>query len=90
MKKADWEGFSADLDSNIEEVDAILENYERFVEMLRMTSRKQIPRGYRLLRSADYMGGETRVHFSVIRQGRFSLLKKQRKQSNINNMYNKQ
>ena len=26
LKKADWEGFSADLDSNIEEVDAIPEN----------------------------------------------------------------
>ena len=45
MKKADWEGFSVDLDSNIEEVDAILENGERFVEMLRMASRKHIPRG---------------------------------------------
>ena len=47
LKKADWEGFSADLDSNIEEVDAIRENYERFVEMLRMASRKRIPRGCR-------------------------------------------
>ena len=37
----------ADLDSNIEEVDAIPENYERFVEMLRMASRKHIPRGCR-------------------------------------------
>ena len=34
LKKAEWEGFSADLDSNNEEVDAIPENYERFVEML--------------------------------------------------------
>ena len=42
MKKADWEGFSADLDSNIEEVDTILENYERFIEMLRMVSIKHI------------------------------------------------
>ena len=47
LKKADWEGFSGDLDSNIEEVDAIPENYERFVEMLRMASRKHIPRGCR-------------------------------------------
>ena len=31
LKKADWEEFSADLDSNIEEVDVITENYERFV-----------------------------------------------------------
>ena len=55
LKKANWEGFSADLDSNIEEVDAIPENYERFVEMLRMTSRKHIPRGCR----SNYMPGLT-------------------------------
>ena len=45
LKKADWEGFSADLDSNIEEVDAIPENYERFVEMLRMASRNAYKEG---------------------------------------------
>ena len=44
LKKADWEVFSADIDSNIEDVDDILENYERFVEMLRNASRKHIPR----------------------------------------------
>ena len=54
-KKADWEGFSADLDSNIGEVDAITENYERFVEMLRMSSRKHIPRGCR----SNYIPGLT-------------------------------
>ena len=47
LKKADWEGFSADVDSNIEEVDAIPKHNERFVEMLRMASRKHIPRGCR-------------------------------------------
>ena len=47
LMKADWKGFSADLDSNIEEVDAIPENYERFVEMLQMASRKRIRRGCR-------------------------------------------
>ena len=55
LKKADWEGFSADLDSNIEEVDAIPKNYERFVEMLRMASRKHIPRGCR----SNYIPGFT-------------------------------
>ena len=45
LMKADWEGFSADLDSNIGEVDAIPENYERFVYMLCMALRKHIPRG---------------------------------------------
>ena len=44
-----------DLDSNIEEVDAIPENYERFVEMLRMASRKNLPRGCR----SNYIHGLT-------------------------------
>ena len=51
LKKADWEGFLA----NIEEVDAIPENYERFVEMLCMASRKHIPRGCR----SNYIPGFT-------------------------------
>ena len=55
LKKADWEGFSADLDSNIEEFDDIPENYERFVEMLHMASRKHIPRGCR----SNYIPGLT-------------------------------
>ena len=44
-----------DLDSNIEEVDAMPENYERFVEMLCMASRKHIPRGCR----SNYISGLT-------------------------------
>ena len=44
LKKTDWKGFSADLDSNIEEVDAIPENYEWFVEMLRMASKTHTKR----------------------------------------------
>ena len=47
LKKVDREGFSANLDSNIEEVHAIPDIYERFVEILRMASRKHIPRGCR-------------------------------------------
>ena len=46
---------SVDLDSNIEEVDAIPENYERFVELLRMASRKYIPMGCR----SNYITGLT-------------------------------
>ena len=61
LKKADWEGFSADLDSNIEEVDAIPENYKRFVEMLRMASRKHIPRGCR----SNYIPGLTDESMSL-------------------------
>ena len=45
----------ADLGSNIKEVDAILENYELFVEMVRMASRKHIPRGCR----SNYIHGLT-------------------------------
>ena len=55
LKIADCEGFSADIDSNIEEVDAISENYERFVGMLRMALRKHIPRRCRL----NYIPGLT-------------------------------
>ena len=55
MKKTDWEGFSADLDNNIEEVDTIPENYERFVDMLHMASRKHIPSGCR----SNYIPGLT-------------------------------
>ena len=51
----DWEGFSVNHDSNIEEVDAIPENYERFVEMLRMALRKHIPSGCR----SNYVPGLT-------------------------------
>ena len=42
LKKADLVGFAADLDSNIEEVDAIPQNYERFGKTLPMASRKYI------------------------------------------------
>ena len=41
LKNAEWEGFSADLDSNIEEI------YERFEEMLPMASINHIPSGCR-------------------------------------------
>ena len=46
LKNADWNGFSADLDSNIEEINAIPGNYDRPVEILCMASRKHISRGY--------------------------------------------
>ena len=40
LKKEDCEGFSADIDSNVEEVDIIPENYEQIVEMLCMALRQ--------------------------------------------------
>ena len=43
LMSAECEEFSADLDSNIEEVDSIPEIYEQIVEMVRMASRKHIP-----------------------------------------------
>ena len=61
LKKADWEGFSADFDSHIEEIDAIPENYERLIEMLRMASRKHIPRGCK----ANYIPGLTDISKSL-------------------------
>ena len=70
LKKADWEGFSTDLVSNIEEVDAIPENYERFVEMLRMASRKHIPRG---CRQGSYIPGNESflyTHANALKAGR--------------------
>ena len=39
-------GYATDVDILIEEVDPTPENYERFVEAIRMTSKKHIPMGY--------------------------------------------
>ena len=45
MRKANWSGYATDIDILIDEVDPTPENYERFVEAIRVTSRKHIPRG---------------------------------------------
>ena len=50
-----------DLDSNIEEVNAIPENYARFVKLLRMASRKHIQRGCR----SNYIPGLTDEYKSL-------------------------
>ena len=47
MKNANWGGFSTEFDEAIEEVNSIPENYGRFIELLRMASRRHIPRGCR-------------------------------------------
>ena len=47
LRKANWSGYATDVDILIDEVDPTLENYERFVEAIRVTSRKHIPRGCR-------------------------------------------
>ena len=43
--KADWNGYSAELDKLIEDVEPIPANYKCFVESVRVTSRRHIPRG---------------------------------------------
>ena len=40
--KANWSGYATDVDILIDEVDPTTENYERFVEAIRVTSRKYI------------------------------------------------
>ena len=47
LRKADWNGYSTELDTLLEDVDPIPENYGRFIELMRVTSRKHIPRGCR-------------------------------------------
>ena len=43
MEKANWSGYATDVDILIDEVDPTPENYEKFVEVIRVTSRKHIP-----------------------------------------------
>ena len=47
LRKANWSGYATDVDIHIDEVDPTPDNYERFVEAIRVTSRKHIPRGCR-------------------------------------------
>ena len=44
--KADWNGYSAELDKRMEDVEPISANYKCFVESVRTASRRHIPRGY--------------------------------------------
>ena len=46
-KKANWNGFSSDLDTAIENIEASPENYDQFVNAIKVSSRKNIPRGCR-------------------------------------------
>ena len=47
LRKENWSGYATDVDILIDEVDPTPENYEMFVEAIRVTSRKHIPRGCR-------------------------------------------
>ena len=55
LRKADWNGYSTELDNSIEDVEPIPSNYNRFVENVRVASRRHIPRGCR----TDYVQGLT-------------------------------
>ena len=47
LRKADWDGYSTELDKLIEDVEPTPENYSQFVEKMRVASRRHIPRGCR-------------------------------------------
>ena len=55
LRKADWNGYSTEFDNRIEDVEPIPSNYNRFVENVRVVSRRHIPRGCR----TDYVQGLT-------------------------------
>ena len=44
IKKANWDGFSNEFDAAIEDVNVIPENYEIFIVLLRVVSKRHIPR----------------------------------------------
>ena len=46
-RKANWSAYATDIDILIDEVDPTPENYDMFVEAIRVTSRKHIPMGCR-------------------------------------------
>ena len=47
LRKASWSGYATDVDILIDEVGPTPENYDRFVEAIRVTSMTHIPRGCR-------------------------------------------
>ena len=47
LRKANWSGYTTDVDILINEVDPTPENSDKFVEVITVTSRKHIPRGTR-------------------------------------------
>ena len=55
LRKAKWDDFSMDFDEAIEEVEPIPENYDRFIGLIRVVSRRHIPRGCR----TNYIPGFT-------------------------------
>ena len=55
LRKAKWDDISTDFDESIEEVEPIPENYDRCIGLVRVVSRRRIPRGCR----TNYIPGLT-------------------------------
>ena len=47
LRKANWDGYSTELDKLIEDIEPIPENYGGFVDKVRVASSRYIPRGCR-------------------------------------------
>ena len=47
LRKANWEQFAVDLDSYLQDLPALPTHYDTFVELIKKSSRKNIPRGCR-------------------------------------------
>ncbi|VVC38069.1 Hypothetical protein CINCED_3A000355 [Cinara cedri] len=47
FRKVNWPAFSKSLDDNIRWIDTTVNNYERFIGMVKGTAKRYIPRGYR-------------------------------------------
>ena len=47
FKKADWKAFAEDLDQSIGDLEPVPESYDQFVDRVRVSSRRHIPRGCR-------------------------------------------
>ena len=65
--KADWNGYSAELDKLIADVEPIPANYKCFVESVRVASRRHIPRGCR----TEYVPGLTDESKSIYEAYKF-------------------
>ena len=61
LRKAKWDYFSTDFDEAIEEFEHIPENYDRFIGLIRVVSRRHIPRGCR----TNYIPGLTEESHSL-------------------------
>ena len=47
LKKAKWQSYAKEVDNGIANTNPMLENYEKFVNRVRRSSNKNIPRGFR-------------------------------------------